>query len=115
MTDIRKIKREALECRDNRCHWTRDRKYDERDPMWGTYRWDSCENGCGNWRYRIERSDGSITPNSAQYEYSTEYEKALEFTREDARLELNRRANARKKPTAVIRGKQQRPNLRVVA
>lgn len=110
MSDIRKVKTEALECRDNRCQWERERKHDQREPMWGTYRWDLCVR-CGNWRCRIQRSDGSITPNCTSYEYTDAYQHALEFTREDARKELDRRARAAAE-TVVVPGKTR---LRVVA
>lgn len=113
--DIRSVNQEALECRDERCQWERERKHDVREPMWGTYRWDLCVR-CASWRCRIEASDGRITPNTTSYEYSPDYQSALGFTREDARLELNRRhsAAARKPKTVVVRSARRR-NLRAVA
>ena len=111
---IRDIRTEALECRDNRDCWERERKHDARRPMWGTYRWDLCVR-CGSWRCRIEASDGSISPGTTTYERTAAYEAALQFTREDARKELNRRANVAKRETVVVRGGRGRANLRAVA
>lgn len=107
--NIRSVPKAAFDCRDERCQWERERKHDNRVPMCGTYRWDLCVR-CGNWRCRIQRSDGSIMPNSTTYEYSSAYEAAKVFTREDARLELDRRAKDRTTRTTVVRG---RTNLRV--
>ena len=93
----------------------RDRKYDERAPQWGTYRWDSCARGCGNRKSRIECSDGRVLTETTNYDYSEHYLLALQFTREECRLELNRREKAKGKKTTVVRGKRGRPNLKVVA
>lgn len=112
---IRNIPTEALECRDNRCHWQHYRPLDTKHPRyWGTYRHDRCDNGCGNVRRRIENSDGSIATGTTTYEYSPAYEAAKSYTREEARMELNRRARADKKATQVIRGGRGRRNLRAV-
>lgn len=113
--NIRDVTQVALECRDERCHWTRDRKLDVREPMWGTYRWDSCANGCGNWRCAIERSDGTIDPASRSYEHGVKYLAALQFSREECRRELNRREHVKTR-TVVVRGARRgKTNLRVVA
>jgi hypothetical protein len=112
--DIRKVKREALECRDNRCEWERERKHDQREPGWGTYRWDLCVR-CGNWKSRIECSDGRVLPETTKYEHSDAYLHALQFTREDCRLELNRRDREQvRSRTTVVRGNRRTPNLRAV-
>lgn len=88
---IRAVDLSALQCRDNRCHWTRVWDLDEKHPLyWGTYRYDRCVN-CGNVKRRIEGSDGSVFSDTTSYEYDPRYEEALEFSREDARVELRRR------------------------
>lgn len=112
---IRDVPLVALQCRDNRCEWERERKHDVREPLWGTYRWDLCVR-CENWRCRIECSDGRVLSETTSYEYSAAYEFALQFTREDCRLELNRRDRAASKPkTVVVRGGRGRANLRAVS
>lgn len=112
---IRSVSTEALECRDNTCQWEHYRPLDSQHPRyWGTYRHDRCVN-CGNVRRRIENSDGSIAPGTTKYEYTDDYRAALRYPREDARLELNRRARADKgKDSKVLRGKRGSRNLRVV-
>ena len=104
MGSIRDVKRAALECRDARCQWEHVRRHDSREPMWGTRRWDLCVR-CGNWRSVIERSDGRLDQTTRAYDYSVDYMAALQWTREDCRIELNRRARVTRTG---------RPNLKVV-
>lgn len=99
---IRDVEKAALECRDNRCHWVRDRKHDMRKPLFGTRRSDSCTN-CGNWRHALQCTDGRIDQSTRHYEYTDAYLEALRYAREDCRKELDRRDNEAKRKRAAAR------------
>ena len=111
--NIRSIPDEPLKCRDTTCFWDHIRSEDTKHPRyWGTYRYDLCVR-CGNIKRRIENSDGTLAKSPVKYIHSRDYKKALQFSRPDARKELNRRARAASK-TEVIRGTRGHQNLRVV-
>lgn len=104
----------ALQCMDYVFHaFEHVRKHDDKHPRyWGTYRYDLCVR-CGTVRRRIQNSDGSISPSPVEYEWSSQYLFVKQFTREAARLELDRRAKA--KPTTVVRGGRGKKHLRVAS
>ena len=112
---IRDVPTYALQCRDVRCQWERNRKFDMREPLFGTRRSDECAR-CGNWRHVLQRTDGTLDWSTGYREYSDAYAKAMQFTVTDCRLELDRRNKAKRKPrTEVVRGGRGRPNLRVAS
>jgi hypothetical protein len=110
---IRKADQAALQCLDFVFHaYEHVRSEDTSHPLyWGTYRYDLCVR-CGTVRRRIENTDGSIATNTSEYIWSDKYLFVKQFSREEARRELNRRAKAGPK-TTVVRGTRGRPNLRV--
>lgn len=116
MANIRNIDTAPLKCRDTTCFWDHIRSEDTKHPKyWGTYRYDLCIR-CGTVKRRIENSDGTIAKSPVKYIYTPEYKKALQFTREEARKELNRRAKKGSlETTYVFKGGRGQANLRVVA